>query len=249
MINPYLSAPTLGQNSEQNLVESMNIEAIQISGQNYIYIPRTLNKLDQIFGEDVLSSFESYAEIEMWLQDFSGYGGESEILSRFGMEIRDTATFIVSLKRFAEEVIPIFPSNRSTNLVRPCEGDLIYSTHTKSLFEIKFLEDEEPGFYQLNKKYVYVLRCELIILNNEKFNTGFEEVDNSFGATLNRIDNSLLQEDSFHILTESGGYLLSEDYVISKLYDPIRSYGDNDEIKKQFVQIMDFSEDNPFSEY
>jgi len=246
-INSYFRGASVGYESEQCLVESMNIEAIQITGVDVAYIPRTLNKLDRIFGEDVLSSFESYATIEMYISDFSGYGGESEVLSRFGMEIRDTASFIVARKRYVEEVAPIVPINRNDRIkLRPCEGDLIFVPNTKSLFEIKFVEDEEPGWYQLNKKYVWTLRCELVILNNETFKTGESTVDEQYGTLGNRLSLSILNEDGSHMLTETGGYVLSEDYEVSKEYDDMRSFGDNEEFKKEFLKIMDFSANDPF---
>lgn len=247
--NKYLH-PQQGYVSEQNLYEGMVIENIQISGNDVMYIPRTLSgNFDQIFGEDILSSFDSYATIEMWLSDFSGYGGESEMLSKFGMEIRDTATFMVSRKRFIQECTPIAPETRNESIKdRPCEGDLIYVPFSKSLFEIKFVEDEYPGFYQLNKKYIWALRCELVQLNNESFNTGLQEVDDMFGTNLDRLDSSILAEDGTYILTEDGGRLLTEDYEVSKPYDDLRGYGDNDAIKKEFVDILNFDSKNPFNE-
>lgn len=249
-VNTYFHSSENGYASEQDLVESLNIEAIQIAGQNYIYIPRTLNKLDQIFGEDVLSSFDSYAEIEMYLLDFQGTGGQSEILTRFGMEIQDTASFVVSRKRFKETVVPIVPSTRNPAVAwRPNEGDLIYAKHSKSLFEIKFVEDEEPGYYQLNKKYVWTLRTELVQFNNEKFGTGYTEVDEYFGGrTLNRLDMGIALEDGSGILLmETGGDILLEEYVVSKEYDDMRGFGDNDAIKQEFVKIMNFNEKDPFA--
>lgn len=250
MLNPYLTSATTGYIPTQDLYENMVIENIQISGQNYIYIPRTLSgSFDQIFGEDVLSSFDSYATIEMYLQDFSGYGGESEMLSKFGMEIRDTATFLMSRRRYTEEVVPIIPQDRNVNLKwRPCEGDLIYAPFSKSLFELKFVEDEAPGFYQINKKYIWSLRCELVQLNNEKFNTGNAEVDDMFNMNLDRLNNNILLEDGFSMLCEDGGNILLEEYEESKPFDEIRGYGDDVVIKKEFLEIMDFSEDNPFGE-
>jgi hypothetical protein len=248
-VNIYFQSTENGYVSEQDVVESLNIEAIQIAGQNYIYIPRTLNKLDKIFGEDVLSSFDSYAEIEMYLSDFQGTGGQSEILTRFGMEIQDTASFIVSRRRFREEVVPIVPSSRNPAVAwRPNEGDLIYAPHSKSLFEIKFVEDEEPGYYQLNKKYVWTLRAELVQYNNEKFTTGYDEVDEYFGANLNRLNMGIaLENGSGVFLMENGGDILLEDYVVSKEYDDMRAFGDNSAIKQEFVRIMNFDEKDPFA--
>lgn len=250
MLNPYLNSATVGYAPTQNLYESLVIENIQISGQNYYYIPRTLStKFDQLFGEDILSSFDSYAEIEMYLSDFTGYSGESEMLSKFGMEIRDTASFLISRKRFTDVVVPIIPLDRNEKLKwRPCEGDLIYAPFSKSMFEIKFVEDEAPGFYQINKKYVWTLRCELVQLNNESFNTGANEVDDMYNINIDRLNTGILMENGFNILTEDGGNLLDEDYVVSKPFDDMRGFGDNDTIKKEFMDIMNFDSNNPFAE-
>lgn len=247
--NQYIK-PQQGYVNEHDLYESMVIENIQISGLDFIYIPRTLSdSFDQIFGEDVLSKFESHVAIEMYLEDFSGFGGESEMLSKFGMEIRDTFTVIVSRKRFIETVTPIAPPNRSQVLrKRPCEGDLIYLPFSKSLAEIKFVDDEAPGFYQLNKKFVWSIRCELVQFNNEKFETGHTEVDQFFGRNLNRLDSAVLTETGENIQCEPGGFIIAEDYTVSRPEDEMFGYGDDSAIKKEFLEIMDFSESNPFSE-
>lgn len=250
MINPYLSGKLTGYAPTQDLYESLIIENIQISGLDVVYIPRTISaEFDQIFGEDVLSSFDTHAIIEMYLADINSYGGESEVLSKFGMEIRDTATFVVSRKRYGEVVVPIVPNDRNEAVKwRPNEGDLIYMPVSKSLMEIKFVEDEFPGFYQLGKKYVWSLRCELMQLNNEKFNTGVDEVDLTFNANVDRLNFNILTEDGYSLLTEDGGCILLEEYTEGTPYTDISNYGDNSKIKEEFMDIMNFSSDNPFNE-
>jgi hypothetical protein len=248
-VNPYFQNANTGYASEQNLVEDLNIEAIEIAGLDVIDIPRTINKLDKIFGEDVLSSFDSYASIPMYILDFQGSGGQSEMLAKFGMEIRDTISFLVSRKRYKEIVVPIVPSSRDAKVVwRPNEGDLIFLPFSKSLYQIMFVEDEEPSFYQLSKKYVWTLRAELIQFNNETFATGHEEVDAYYMANLNRLDMCILLEDGSGVMElETGGYTLLEDYSVSKEYDDMRGFGDNEAIKAEFVKIMDFSDKDPFA--
>ena len=250
MLNNYFTSHNRGEQSENDLYEGMIIESIQMTGQEYYYIPRELSgRFDQIFGEDVLSSFQGHAVIEMWLENFTGYGGESEMLSKLGMEIRDNASFIVSRKRFTEEVVPIIPASRNDNIKwRPCEGDLIYVPFSQSLFEIKFVEDEYPGFYQLKKKYVWALRCELVQMNNDKFNTGVPEIDEVFGQNINRLNNTLTLEDGSVLKWEDGGSVINEDYEVSIPYHDLLGYGENAEIKKEFVDIMSFSEADPFNE-
>jgi hypothetical protein len=212
--------------------------------------PRTISdKFDPIFGEDALSSFDSHAKVVMWIENYNGYSGESEVLSKFGMEIRDSASFIIHRDEYIENVSPIVPDNRNEKLkFRPCEGDLIYVPFSKSLFQIRFVEDEYPGFYQLKKKYVWALRAELMQLNNEKFNTSVAEIDDVFGININRLDNCVVQESGDNFILEDGGFIVLEEYEISKEYDDIVNYGDNSAIKKELIDIMDWSEDSPFGE-
>ena len=55
---------------------------------------------------------------------------------------------------------------------RPEEGDLVYFPLGQRLFEIKFVEHEEP-FYQLGKNYVYKLQCELFEYEDEILDTSY----------------------------------------------------------------------------
>lgn len=250
MLNPYLSKATTGYKQTQDLYENLIIENIQISGQNYYYIPRTLSsRFDPIFGEDVLSSFDSYAEIEMYLSDFNGYSGENVMLSKFGLEVRDTASFMISMKRYQDVIVPILPPDRNEAYkYRACEGDLIYAPFSQSLYEIKFVDDESPGFYQINKKHVWILRCELFQMNNDKFNTGQDFVDSNFNKNVDRLSFAFLTEDGDKLLTEDGGILMDESFIIGASSDDMLGYGDNNDIKKEFMNIINFSSNNPFSE-
>ncbi len=249
MLNSYLNTPTVGYVPTQDLFNRMVIENIQISGQDYVYIPRTFNKLDMIFGEDVLSSFESYATIEMYLLDFKGFQGNSLLISKFGLEIQDSASFVVSRQRFHDVVVPIFPESRNDKLKwRPCEGDLIFSPFNNSLFEIKYVDDVNPGFYQFNKRYVWTIRCELVTLNNDKFVTGNTTVDTLFGENYNRLNNVIKTESNDNILLETGGVMIIEDYEDIKPYNDMKGFGDNTQLKQEFLDIMQFDPDDPFNE-
>ena len=160
------------ETSEQNLVSSLIQETIQIFGIDVFYIPRTLVKEDFLFGEDPLSSFDNSFEIEMYLEDFEQYRGDGDLLSKFGLFIKDEATLVVHQERFTEE----------TGMEIPLEGDLIYIPLTKAIMEIRFVEDEEQ-FYALGKVYQYKLKCELFSFSREDFDTGIESVD-SLAKTL-----------------------------------------------------------------
>ena len=89
---------------EQDLVEDLTIEAIKIYGHNVKYIPRTKVNVDHLFGEDDLSKFDEAIDIEMYIKNVEGFEGEGDLLSRFGLEIRDQITFTVARKRFDQAI-------------------------------------------------------------------------------------------------------------------------------------------------
>ena len=159
--------------SEQNLYEDLIIESLGIYGQDVYYIPRTLVNRDNILGEDPASKFDDAYLMEMYIENTEGFEGAGDLYSKFGLEIRDDATFIVSRRRW-ESRIGIF----SSNLVdpRPQEGDLIFLPMTNSFFEISFVEDDSP-FYQLSNLPVYKMQCQLFEFNDEEFDTGIAEID------------------------------------------------------------------------
>ena len=157
-------------NTENDLLHDLTIETIKIHGRDMVYIPRTLVNEDELFGEDTISKFENGVEIEMYIQSVDGFGGDGDFISKFGLEIRDTVELVVAKKRFAESF------SHDSNITRPREGDLIFFPLTKGLFEIKFVEHENP-FYQLGKLYTYKLSCELFNYSHQDMDTGFSEID------------------------------------------------------------------------
>ena len=90
--------------SEQNLYEDIVIESLKIYGQDVYYLPRTIVNENTILGEDVASSFSSSYKIEMYLENQDGFDGEGDLFTKFGVEIRDEATFIVARKSWKRSV-------------------------------------------------------------------------------------------------------------------------------------------------
>ena len=168
--NVYFSK---GTPNEQHLYEDLAIEAIQIYGHDVFYIPRTLVNKDELFGEDALSRFDDAYGIEMWMETQEGYEGEKELVSRFGLEIRDETTFVVSRRRWDDTV------SSDANLIvntRPDEGDLIYMPTVKKLFEISFVDHDDP-FYQVDNLPVYKLYCRTFEYSSEVLDTGIYAID------------------------------------------------------------------------
>lgn len=164
-LNPYIRVNTKTYQPEQNLVEDLTIEAIKIYGQEMYYIPREMVTRDDLFGESQYSRFANFKMIEMYMDTTTAFEG-GDTFTKFGFEIRDSVKFTVSKKRF----------KRETDLDRPLEGDLLYLPISKGLFEVKFVEHENP-FYQVGKLYSYQLTCELFQYSEEDFNTGVPELD------------------------------------------------------------------------
>jgi hypothetical protein len=163
---------------EQNLIEDLVIETIKIHGLDMYYVPRELATNGGIFGDDPTSFFSQHFVMEFYIQNVDGFEGEGDFIGKFGLEINDRATLVVSKKRFQQ----------ITDKFRPLEGDLIFFPLSKKLFEIKFVEHENP-FYQLGKNYVYSLTVENFEFGEEDIRTQIPEIQEvvnkyEYGVTL-----------------------------------------------------------------
>ena len=162
--------------TEQLLIEDLLIESMKIHGMDVYYLPReSRDKIDRLWGEDQLKTFDTALPIEMYLENTSGMEGEGDLISKFGLEIRDEVTMLVSRRRFNFVV---------TTLERPREGDIVYVPVFENFFEITYVEHEEHQamFHTLGRGrggnvFVYALRMKQFVFSNEQIQTGVEEVD------------------------------------------------------------------------
>ena len=152
--------------NDQELLHSLTTESIQIHGYDVNYIPRTLVNEDTILGEDSISEYKDAYSVEMYIKSVDGFEGEGDLVSKFGLEVRDQIIF--SLSRRAWEGLDIG--------TRPKEGDLIYFGLTNKLFQIMFVEHETP-FYQAGALPTFDLTCELFTYSDEKLDTDIDEID------------------------------------------------------------------------
>lgn len=168
--NPYF---TQGISGEQNLIENLIIESLKIYGNEMFYIPRTLVSKDSVLGEDRLSQFKTAYPIEMYFESIDSFGGQGTFIQKFGLVIEQSATLVVARKRWRQFIgrygETIVPS-------RPCEGDLIYYPLAGDLYEIKFVEHQNP-FYQLGKLYTYKLQIDMFQYASERIDTGVADID------------------------------------------------------------------------
>lgn len=241
--NHYFQAGLpMGRTSEQLLYEDIIIECLSIYGHDVYYLPRQTYNKDLILNEDALSNYSYAYAIEMYLTDVTGFQGEGDLLSKFGVELRDTANFIVARRRWDEIVARDGEAQLTT---RPAEGDLIYFPRTTSLFEIRRVDTSDP-FYQVNKLYVFTLQCELVQYSSEVINTGIDEIDQI-------TDDQSLDIGAYEVLLENGdamlleyetnASLILESFTLSQI-DPAAQ---NDKFETE-IDILDFTDRNPFGE-
>ena len=260
IMNPYFqSGDGIGNRSEQRLFEDLIIEGLKIYGNLIYYIPRVLVNRDLVLGEDTTSRFNNALAVEMYFETTEGFLGQQELINKFGLEIREDTTFMVSKRRFEE-----FVSTRTDLIVsgRPNEGDILYFPLMNSFFEIQFVEDQEP-FFQLGNLPVYKLRVTRWEYSSEELNTGVTEIDDTETEySLNLLLNKFTLEDETGSLLleqdQSSGqpnFLLTEE-VITKSVATQSSYAQNLDLDTaagfdtQSVadDILDFTERNPFGE-
>jgi len=209
---------------EQNLVDDLVIESIRMYGLDVIYVTRSNVGVDVIWNETDTPIFDQTFEFEVYVKTMDGFEGEGDFLSRFGLQIRDQATFSVARRTFER-----FVTKEKSNHIRPYEGDLIYFPLNNKLFEIKFVEDESL-FYQMGDLQVYDLKCELMEYSNERFQTGRENIDNYWRSVTTSNDASANNAPTLESL---------------ETIDPIAR---NLQFEQTADGILDFTEIDPFSE-
>ena len=182
--------------NEQLLVEDLVIEALGIYGMDVYYLPRTSRNpegIDQLYGEDTLKQYVSAHPIEVYLENITGMDGEGDFISKFGLEIRDEITVLVSRRRFKYAVgstnynrprIGDIVATENQAPTRPREGDLVYLPLLKGFFEITMVEheDDQAMFYTLGRGrggnvYVYAIKLKKFVFSDEIISTGKQELD------------------------------------------------------------------------
>jgi hypothetical protein len=230
---------------EQNLYESLIIEAISIYGHDVYYIPRVLNNFDNLMNEDDQSSYSTPYFMCMYIKSVDGFTGDGNFMSKFGLEIRDQVIFSMAQKVF-NQVVGI-----NTGAIRPNEGDLIYFPLNQKCFQIKFVNKFEM-FYQFGALQTWEVTCELFEYSNEIINTGITEIDTlQTKFSMDIFDWALLDESNKYLTDEFGNILVVDTYD----FENINAAAQNDTIfngtnnfSSGAKSILDFSESNPFAE-
>ena len=218
-------------------------------GNTFYYLPREVQIENVILGEDIISKFGVAIQIEMYLADATGYQGDKEMFSKFGLELRNSYKLHVHKGRWETEVKTQFDGSSLNgessvviaNYIRPREGDLIYDPITKFLMEITFV-DHDSEFFSLGKNYKYVLSCEAFQYRQEEIATGIPEIDIFSLNSTDQLLNQVLMENGNNVIFEQEGYALQEDGNIPA---PIREYG-TEAVMVEEAAKMNVVISNPF---
>ena len=209
--------------SEQNLYEDLVIESLKIFGQDVYYIPRTLVNRDNILGEDPASKFDDAYLMEAYIENVEGFEGAGDLYQKFGIEVRDEASFVISRKVWNRHV------GTFEALEKPREGDLLFLPMTNSFFEITFVEDDKP-FYQLSNLPVYKLTCALFEYNDEDFDTGINIIDAEIGTEAYQLTLDV---------TVTGGNHLKEGEVVTQVLQSAEEAPDGNTVIEIFGRVQE----------
>lgn len=238
----FQSGLPMGRRSESLLHEDLIIECLKMMGFDTYYIPRSAVNRDFILGEDPVNKFVNAYAIEAYLENITGFGG-NDLMTKFGVELNDSATFIIARRRWEELIQRKGTSVLST---RPAEGDLLFFPSTKTFFEIRLVEATDP-FFQVGKLYVYKLQCEIFQFAHENIETNVQEIDDAvapIATTIKDYELELESGDALLLEMDEKSSMILEDYSTIV----IDRGAENEKFNDEALAILDFSERNPFGE-
>ena len=224
------------------------------------------------------ASIEMYME-----DSGGGFAGERELMSQFGLQNLSEATFVVSKTKFQEktkqlqietatdltssgsiqlesgtvttssDIFYIINETDATDADRPLEGDAIYHPTLKKLFEINFVDHDDP-FHQLDSNPVYKMRCRLFDYGSEELSTGITEIDaiETALSTTSSDYQFALEDETGSIMIENAAdtgdveFLIQEDYHIGDYVND--KTAQNELFDTLDDTVLDFSESNPFGD-
>lgn len=155
ILNPFVNFHEHA--NTQSLFDVLVAESIQMRGVECYYIPRELNNVDLLFGEDIESKFNKAYKFAAYLDSFEAYSGANTFYSKFGMSVNDEVTISINPNLFKYQ----------TSGLTTKEGDLIYFPMDKSLFEITWVEPYSP-FYQAGKNAIQKITAQKFVYSGEE---------------------------------------------------------------------------------
>ena len=232
---------------EQRLYLDLLDQCMRQYGIDVYYVPRTYINVNNVYGEDDQSTYTNATLIAMYVKNVMGFGGDRDFMSKFaGLEIRDQVIFTVTRRMFQEGIGPLpVPKGPLGELIsRPREGDLIWFPLNQRCYQIKYV-DLYSMFFQIGQLMAWDCTCELFEYSEELFQTGIPEIDRMMTVSTNVLTYALTDGLGNYLLTEANDYVTSEKYVI----ESIDRGADNTDIDTEANNYIDWSEDNPFTDF
>ncbi len=238
-VNPFFEEHAY--TGEINLLEDLIIEMIQQYGKEMMYLPRRHSNFDPLGGTDDQAYFDTAYPIEMYITSFDGFTGDRDFMGKFGItEIHDQIKLTVARRRFELEI------GAKENIPAPKEKDLIYFPMNKKLFQIMYA-DNKPFFYQLGNLQVFEITLENFEYASESFSVGIPYLDQIQPRHSQDVtDFALVDQNGDYLVDHNGDIVVTEGYQNMLDLEP----SDNEYIQDQVDtgDIIDFSENNPYSE-
>jgi hypothetical protein len=146
----------------------------------------------------------------------------------------------------------------ATDSDRPYEGDAVYHPILKKLFQVNFVDHDEP-FFQLDNNPVVsttdfqftleqdpAIGANAILLETEKGRLLAE--DGTTSGELIVLESSDLTTSSGSILSEDGDFIIQEDYILGDMSSSGDASAQNELFDTADDSVLDFSESNPFGD-
>lgn len=233
--NPFFN--NFASFGEQNLLESLIVEAHSIGAPQMYYIPRVITNEDLMYTADDSSEYIQAFLIPMYIENFDRFNGDGTFMSKFNIEVHNQIQLSIAMRTFKEEIGSI------TGQIRPNEGDLIWFPMNKHCFQVRYVEKFEM-FYPLGRLYVWQMTTELFEYSNETINTGIPDIDIlQLTQTTDILDFSILQEDGTMLTDEADHYLVNEFYNLDRIIP-----GSNEDFQREAQPFINFDETDPFSQ-
>ena len=223
---------------EQQLLHDLIEESISIYGIDAYYLPRKLYSLDKLYTEDPQSYFDEAIPFDVYVKSADQFMGDRNLMSRFGLEIRDQVVFTFSQRAWARRI------GDTHGFARPNEGDLIFFMPNKRLFEIRYVE-KYSMLYPLGTLPTWDVTTELYEAAGQHFDTGVADIDAVETRTSEDSDRwAVCTVDGSPIATVGGDRWVVDTYSPDAI-DPLDQ---STEIQTEADAVLDFSESDPFSE-
>jgi hypothetical protein len=157
------------------LYEDLINETVSFFGIECYYMVReSLSIFDSLLGDDPAKMFKQAYPVTVYVQTVDQFEG-FEAISKFGLEVRKQARFLVPTR--------LFNARMPDGFGRPREGDILWLPNFKAFFELK-KADEEHIFYTFGDQdiYAFSLVCEKWNYDQATVNTGITAIDSTIDS-------------------------------------------------------------------